>query len=79
MTEQTTAWIPRGWSGSIKRYHTDEDCPSKAKCHNLKETTVAEAKAREIEHCANCGRDYELGNYDNSFQAALKDAAKGDD
>ena len=77
MTEQT-AWIPRGWSSSLKRYHTDENCPSKSKCHNLKETTVAEAKARDIEHCGNCGRSYDRANYDASYQAALKRAAQSD-
>ena len=77
MSEQT-AWIPRGWSGQSKKYHTDENCPSKAKCHNLKETTVAEAKVRDIELCGNCGRSYERNNYDASYQQALKRAAQSD-
>ena len=77
MSEQT-AWIPRGWSGSLKKYHTDENCPSKAKCHNLKKTTVAEAKVRGIELCGNCNRDFDLGNYDASYQQALKRAAQSD-
>ena len=77
MSEQT-AWIPRGWSGSHKRYHTDENCPSKIKSHNLQEVTVSEAKARGIQHCGNCNRDFDLGNYDSSYQQALKRAAQSD-
>jgi len=75
-TETTTAWIARGFSGTVKRYHTDANCPSKKKAQNLQETTVTKAKLRGLQHCGNCGRDYNRGNYDQSFQEALKEASQ---
>jgi len=74
-----TVYVSRGWSRRKKTYHLNKhDCPSAVKAHNLQETTKAEAEQRGLRECKSCTREYEHGNYDNSFQKALKAAAQGE-
>jgi len=48
------------------------------KASTLRETTLAEAEAYGFEECRTCNGDHEVGEYDTSYQRALKDAAKSD-
>jgi len=74
-----TVYIARGWSAPTKKYHvTKDDCHAARKCRNLRETTQAEAEAHGFEQCHSCTREYDTSNYDQSYQDALKQAAKSD-
>jgi len=76
---EQTVWVACGWSGSDKRYHTTkDDCHAARKASTLRETTLAEAEAYGFEECRTCNGNHEVGEYDTSYQRALKDAAKSD-
>jgi len=77
--DTTTVYVARGWSSDDKVYHINRECPAANKSHNLTETTEQDAAdVRGFRECRQCTRDYDSSDYDNSYQKALKQAAKSD-
>jgi len=78
MSEQTV-YVARGWCQSDKPYHlSNDDCNAARRANNLTEIPLTEAEKRGFRECNACTREYDNANYDQSYQEALKAAARGE-
>jgi len=75
MTDDKTILICTGRSSRKKRYHT-ELCRGAKKANNLREVRKSDVEHMDLTLCTYCAGEHTTDNYNDSYQKALKQAAK---
>ena len=70
-----TVIITTGRHNTHRKYHTKE-CRALDKANNTREISMVQAERMDVDLCAYCAGTHQTNNYNDEYQAALKQEAE---
>ena len=67
--------ITTGRHNTHRKYHT-EHCRAVDKANNTREISMQQAERMAIKHCSYCAGTHQTNNYNDEYQAILREQAK---